>query len=909
MVHSAIRSGPALSNQRPTQLVQHRFTAQRLLIGLALFCILPGAPMHAQQPVLNWDEVHYTGTGTNTGKRVVLGDADDVYVLGEDGVFDAYLARYRSYDGQPQWLVQWDSVTKAVDLVRGADGTLYAVWVRYNEPLNSPLDIGVGAWSNTGVPLWTYYWNDSLDRDDVVKDLHLDPNGNLVLCATTEELPGNPSVFNNISVLKLDPAGNLLWRRTWSGATNGDDEPGALTCDASGGIYVTGYTTNPGIAGQDLLLLKYNASGALQWTYSINRNPGAGAHVDIGTHVVAHGNGLIMVAGITESPGAANLSDISVYAFSAAGDIQWPLHYNNQAEESVLDLEEGPDGDLFLLGRYGATAGDGEVVLRITEFGALLWEGTYATAGLDDRYPSALAVAPNGHVITTGTVGDQLLRDAYARAYDEDGTPVWTYRYTATNSMIKEEGHDVTVGANGAIYVTGMYDQNGQPFIKGLTFCLCPAQDGVCLLAPDVRPAFPVTAMAGLDLDQDGWRDLVFGLPLQNALGVYMNGPSGFTLSFPVSMPAEPTLLATGDLDQDGDQDVVAGNFGGADLHTVLNNSGALTFASTLAIGGGVLDLAVADLDGQNGPDVIAVKNAAPYLVVLLNNGSGSFATTTPTAVVDPYRVAVGDANMDGFPDLLLGRFVNDDIHLLLGNGAGAFSSPVAHTSGLTGTALVGIGDLDRDGINDLVTCNGTNTWAMRPGLGGGAFGPAITGNVGPVDRFLIAPFPQDSSLSLIAGNAGATRQVRFSDCSITYNATDLWGTAAGNHLIDVADWSNDGSPDLLSFYTQGEIRIWRNCDTLGVVTAVADIVPAQPDGLILFPVPAADRVTVLAPDAASEPAEVIVRGARGEVVRRMSVQGAGADLHVQGLSPGVYVAEWQTRNGRWTGRLLVAPR
>ena len=117
-------------------------------------------------------------------------------------------------------------------------------------------------------------------------------------------------------------------------------------------------------------------------------------------------------------------------------------------------------------------------------------------------------------VITTGTVGDQLLRDAYARCYDADGTALWTYRYTATNSFNEEEGHDVVVGPNRAIYVTGMNDQQATSQIRGVTFCLCPAAQGVCLLAPQARSAFPVTAMAGIDVDQDGWRDLVFDIPL-----------------------------------------------------------------------------------------------------------------------------------------------------------------------------------------------------------------------------------------------------------------------------------------------------------------------------------------------------------------------------------------------------------
>lgn len=884
-----------------------RILLQRAVQAMGLCMLLPTLVVHGQQPQLIWDETYYTGNSTNTGKRVVLGNDDDVYVLGEDGVYNAYLARYRSYDGAPQWQVQWDSVTNAVDLVRGADGTLFATWVHYNAPFNSPLDIGVGAWDSDGTPLWTFYWNDSLSRDDIVKDIHLDPDGNVLLCATTEELSGNPSVFNNVSVLKLDPNGNLLWRRTWNGTLNNDDEPNAITCDAAGNIYVTGYTTNAGLAGQDLLLLKYSPTGVLQWVESINRNPGFGSHVDVGQRLLVHSNGQIVVAALTESQGAVNLSDISLYAFNSNGDIQWPFHYNIQTEEEVLDLEEGLNGDLFALGRFSAIAGDGEVVVRVSSNGGLVWASTYATAGLDSRFPKALAVSPDGNVITTGHVGDQLLRDAYARCYDAEGTALWTYRYTATNSFNEEEGRDVVVGPNRAIYVTGMNDQQATSQIRGVTFCLCPVDEGICLLAPLVRPAFQATAMAGLDIDQDGWRDLVFDVPFQTSLGVYLNGPDGFTLSFPVVLPGTPTLLATGDLDQDGDEDIVAGTFGGADLQVVVNSNGTLAYSGTVPIGDGVLDLVVADLDGQNGPDVVAVKNTPPYLYVLLNNGDGSLTTTTPTGVPNPYRVAVGDVSGDGVPDLLIGRTVNDNIHLMLGNGDGTFGAPVGYESGLTGAAMVGIGDFDFDGHNDLVTSNGMDSWSVRPGLGDGNFGPAITGIAGAVHRFLIAPFAEDSTLRLITGNSAATRQVRFSPCSNTYNATDLWTTPVGNHLVEVADWSNDGSPDLLSFYTQGDIRIWRNCDTLGVVTAVkpSTRMPAT-NTLTLFPIPAQDQVTLIRPADAVGTARVTITTLRGEMVQHFTSTSTHHTLPLHELAAGVYQVHYRTAGGTWMGRLVI---
>jgi len=874
-----------------------------LLSGLALLAALTG---QAQQPQLNWDEVHYTGQGTNTGKRVIAGPDTAVYVLGEGGNY-GYVAKYRSYDGQPQWTAQWDSATVAVDLVRHPNGMLVAAWVFYNEPFNSPLDIGVSAFSAAGVPLWTFTWNDSLDRDDIVRDLHIDANGDIVLCATTEELSGNPSVFNNISILKLDPSGSLLWRRTWNGAINNDDEPNAIWTDAQANVYVAGYTTSAGINSQDLLVLKYNANGVFQWQQVINRNTGFGSHVDIATHVVVDGNGNAVVAGLTESPGSANGEDISVYRFGPGGNLINQCHYSGQVEESVLDLEVDAAGRAYVLGRSSTNNGNGEVLIRVNGNATIGWSGSYLGTGLGDPFPQALALSPDGNVITTGYVGDQLLRDSYTRAYDSTGTAVWTYRYTATNSFNEEEGHDVAVGANRAIYTTGLYDQSGQSFIRGVTYCLCPEEEGVCLLAPTMQPVFNTGAITGADLDQDGWRDLVFSTPGQNALGVYLGSASGFTLSFPVALPGAPDLLGSGDIDQDGDADVVAGALGSPGLWVLLNTNGTLTYAATLPTAAGVTTFRIADLDGQDGPDIVATTNAAPNLAVFLNNGGGTFSASAPVGVPSPISVATGDVDGNGTVDLLIGRVVQDSIYVLNGDGSGGFGPRHGYYTGMSYGAVVGIGDMDFDGITDLVACNGSNAWCLRPGLGNGAFGPRINGSIGPVINFVIAPFPQDTGLRLLAGSANATQQLGHSSCSYAYTSTTLASTSFGTHLVDVADWTNDGSPDILSYATSGEVRIWRNCDTLGLITGVADALPVvRTPELRVFPSPSGGTVTVERPLTAQGPAEITLWTLRGERAGRWAANGLNPVLDLSGLADGVYLVRLRTADAMWTTRVVL---
>src|SRR5690606_15462321 len=101
---------------------------------------------------------------------------------------------------------------------------------------------------------------------------------------------------------------------------------------------------------------------------------------------------------------------------------------------------------------------------------------------------------------------------------------------------------------------------------------------------------------------------------------------------------------------------------------------------------------------------------------------------------------------------------------------------------------------------------------------------------------------------------------------------------------VDVADWSNDGSPDLLSFYTQGDIRIWRNCDTLGVVTR-APIRELPHDAFAVVPNPT-EGAFVVNVQAATH---LSIHNAQEQLVWRQRIGGGHTRIDAP-LAKGVYL-------------------
>ena len=67
--------------------------------------------------------------------------------------------------------------------------------------------------------------------------------------------------------------------------------------------------------------------------------------------------------------------------------------------------------------------------------------------------------------------------------------------------------------------------------------------------------------------------------------------------------------------------------------------------------------------------------------------------------------MAIGDLDGDGVPDLVTANSGPGNVSVLLGNGDGTFQSQQAFGVG-SGPFSVAIGDLDGDGVPDLVTAN-----------------------------------------------------------------------------------------------------------------------------------------------------------------------------------------------------------
>ena len=113
-------------------------------------------------------------------------------------------------------------------------------------------------------------------------------------------------------IVKLDGNGTLQWSKTVGGTQFDNAQSIIQTTD--GGFAVAGYTESFGAGGYDMYIVKLNASGTLQWSRTIG-----GAYLDGGNFIIQTTDGGYVVAGRTSSFGAGG-DDMYVVKIDASGN-------------------------------------------------------------------------------------------------------------------------------------------------------------------------------------------------------------------------------------------------------------------------------------------------------------------------------------------------------------------------------------------------------------------------------------------------------------------------------------------------------------------------------------------------------------------------------------------------------------
>jgi hypothetical protein len=216
----------------------------------------------------------------------------------------------------------------------------------------------------------------------------------------------------------------------------------------------------------------------------------------------------------------------------------------------------------------------------------------------------------------------------------------------------------------------------------------------------------------------------------------------------------------------------------------------------------GAYHIADADFNGDHKLDLAVVGAVGTGFVVLLGNGDGTFQTARHFAQPSIVgALAVGNLTKGGYPGIAISA-QNNNVYLFFGNGAGGFSGP--HYVNLPGAGSDGlaIGDVNGDGIPDLVSSG----VSIAYGVGGGSFSKPVSYVVDGasfITNMVLADLRNNGLRDIVTNG--------YSAISVLLNAgkgtleDGIWTTVAGGAGCSVAaDFNRDGKPDLAVITSTG---------------------------------------------------------------------------------------------------------
>jgi len=307
-------------------------------------------------------------------------------------------------------------------------------------------------------------------QDDVPQDVHVDAFGNVFVTgyfsgtadfdpgAGTANLTSNGS--SDIYVVKLDANGNYVWAHNF-GSTGGDTGI-TLDTDNAGNVFVSGFfygsadfdpgagvATHTSNGGADGFLLKLDASGNYDWSYSYgatNNDDARTLAVDAAGDVYLSGyfNGTVDFdpgAGV-QSLTTVGGSDGVLVKFSNAGVFDFAVAYGGTGNEAPWDMVIDNADMIIITGAYNGT----------TDLDPGVGVDAHTAAGANDQF--ILKLDPTGQFVWSTVMGSTLGDEGFGVDVDSENNVYGTGFFRGTADFDSGSGTaNLTSNGNSDVFV------------------------------------------------------------------------------------------------------------------------------------------------------------------------------------------------------------------------------------------------------------------------------------------------------------------------------------------------------------------------------------------------------------------------------------------------------------------------
>ncbi|HMQ70617.1 MAG TPA: SBBP repeat-containing protein, partial [Ignavibacteria bacterium] len=378
----------------------------------------------------------------------------NIYLTGKSSIdgtsnYDYLTVKYNTA-GVFQWAKQYDGPAHysdfAYDMSIDHSGNVYVTGISCQNIPFQNYDIATVKYNSNGDEIWVRRYNGSGNWWDFARSVKFDLNDNVYISGYGK---GADSEYDILSI-KYDSSGTEQWVSGYNGNSNDSDKAYRSEVDEYGNVYVTGQTKTSN--AYDIILLKNNTSGNLEWDQTINGNSNGN---DIGRDLVLD-NSNIYITG--ESTNAEFKNDFTTAKYSDNGSLSWikteneSTYYPSQDYPNAMAADS--NNNIYIGGVSQGLNGTDFLLCKYDNSGNQLWVSRYdGEANADDNL-TCLSVDKNGYVYAIGhTKRINSNHDIILIKYDTNGNIIWIRIYD--NSNLNDIPNSMAMDSLNNIYITG----------------------------------------------------------------------------------------------------------------------------------------------------------------------------------------------------------------------------------------------------------------------------------------------------------------------------------------------------------------------------------------------------------------------------------------------------------------------
>jgi uncharacterized delta-60 repeat protein len=336
------------------------------------------------------------------------------------------------------------SADYAADIALDRFGNAYVTGSSDNGPFE--YDFLTLKYDPSGKQLWTARYNGEGNGDDYATAISVDSAGNVYVIGTS----ATPHALTYLVAIKYNTDGTEQWAIRLNDRNAYGSHPSALVVDPFGNVYITGWNSG---WESDCLTVKYNSDGVEQWRAHYGND-----FVNAASDLAVYHDGSVLVAGISYNQDRSG-DDIVIIKYNASGLEQWTARYDGPAHSEDFPIAISLDafGNVYVKGTSFGNDGVYHPLIKYNPAGAEQWVARLGPGAGSPGTNSALAIDDAGNIYVAAAEVQGY--DYTTIKYDTNGAMQWTARYDSPYDFSAVSG--LALDHAGNVLVTGFTEGDG----------------------------------------------------------------------------------------------------------------------------------------------------------------------------------------------------------------------------------------------------------------------------------------------------------------------------------------------------------------------------------------------------------------------------------------------------------------